>query len=206
MWPKWIENTVKAVTVVATVVAVGAVVVGTGGTAAVIVAGALTTGVVSGFANEAAGGSYTNGFVGGAVAGTVQSVASLAGPLGNVAGGTANGLGSMITDTLDNLDSSVEKKITKEEILKDAGVNAVKGAAFSLPGGFMQWATGPSNTAAQSLMKGYNSNSTNVYGLFYGLIDNGLLAADSTGNLFGDSTASVENSVTEMEKNNVGKE
>ena len=60
----------------------------------------------------------------------------------------------------------------------DAGVNAVKGAAFSLPGRFMQWATGPSNTTAQSLMKGYNSNST----------------------------ASVENSVTEMEKNNVGKE
>ena len=41
-------------------------------------------------------------------------------------------------------------------------------------------------------MRGYNKNSTNVYGLFYGLIDNGLLVADSTGNLFTNSPAYVE--------------
>ncbi|MEE1100249.1 MAG: hypothetical protein U0K86_02040 [Agathobacter sp.] len=162
MWPKWVENTVKAVTVVATVVAVGAVVVGTGGAAAVVVAGALTTGVVSGFANEASGGSYTNGFIGGTVAGTVQSIASFAGPVGNVAGGAANGLGSFITDSLDNIDSSVAKKKSNEDVIKDAGINAAKGTLFSLPGGFMQWATSTSNTTAQELMKGYNSNS--VYG------------------------------------------
>ena len=158
MWPKWVENTVKAVTVVATVVAVGAVVVGTGGAAAVVVAGALTTGVVSGFANEASGGSYTNGFIGG----TVQSIASFAGPVGNVAGGAANGLGPFITDSLDNIDSSVVKKKYNEDVIKDAGINAAKGTLFSLPGGFMQWATSTSNTTAQELMKGYNSNS--VYG------------------------------------------
>ena len=65
MWPKWVETTVKAVTVVTTVVAVGAVVVGTGGTAAPFIAGVLLAGTIGGFAIENIGGSYSNGFFGG---------------------------------------------------------------------------------------------------------------------------------------------
>ena len=206
MWPKWVETTVKAVTVVATVVAVGAVVVGTGGTAAVIMAGALTTGVVSGNVNEALGGSYINGFAGGVLAGAVQSVTSLAGPIGNILGGCANGLGSAVTDTLDNLDPWSNKKKSVQQVRSDAVTSSAKGMAFSIPGGYMQWATGPSNTTAQALMRGYNKNSTNVYGLFYGLIDNGLLAADSTGNLFTNSPAYVEEKTSDMKERNEDKE
>ena len=206
MWPKWVETTVKAVTVVATVVAVGAVVVGTGGTAAVIMAGALTTGVVSGNVNEALGGSYINGFAGGVLAGAVQSVTSLAGPIGNILGGCANGLGSAVTDTLDNLDPWSNKKKSVQQVRSDAVTSSAKGMAFSIPGGYMQWATGPSNTTAQALMRGYNKNSTNVYGVFYGLIDNGLLAADSTGNLFTNSPAYVEEKTSDVKERNEDKE
>ena len=206
MWPKWVETTVKAVTVVATVVVVGAVVVGTGGTAAVIMAGALTTGVVSGNVNEALGGSYINGFAGGVLAGAVQSVTSLAGPVGNILGGCANGLGSAVTDTLDNLDPWSNKKKSVQQVRSDAVTSSAKGMAFSIPGGYMQWATGPSNTTAQALMRGYNKNSTNVYGVFYGLIDNGLLAADSTGNLFTNSPAYVEEKTSDVKERNEDKE
>ena len=72
MWPKWVETTVKAVTVVTTVVAVGAVVVGTGGTAAPFIAGVLLAGTIGGFANENIGGSYSNGFLGGCFTGIIQ--------------------------------------------------------------------------------------------------------------------------------------
>ena len=110
-WPEWVETTVKVVTVTTAVVAVGAVIVGTGGLGAAVLAGAAAGGAISGFANEAAGGSYTNGFIGGAVTGTIQTLAStFGGPAGMVVGGAANGLGSLITDNLDNLDKSVVKK------------------------------------------------------------------------------------------------
>ena len=200
MWPKWVETTVKVVTVIAAVATVGAVVVGTGGVATVIVAGALTTGVISGFVNEELSGSYINGFAGGVLAGTIQAVTSLTGPVGNIIGGAANGLGSAVTDTLDNLDPWSNKKKSVEQIERDAVTSSAKGMVFSLPGGFMQWATGPGNTTAQALMRGYNTNSTNVYGLFYGLIDNGLLAADSIGNMFTNLPTHIKEQISDMKK------
>ena len=114
MWPKWVETTVKAVTVVTTVVAVGAVVVGTGGTAAPFIAGVLLAGTIGGFANENIGGSYSNGFFGGCFTGIIQGAGSMLGPIGNtIGGGIGSAVGTMVTEYLDNIDSTVEKNMKK---------------------------------------------------------------------------------------------
>ena len=114
MWPKWVETTVKAVTVVTTVVAVGAVVVGTGGTAAPFIAGVLLAGTIGGFANENIGGSYSNGFLGGCFTGIIQGAGSMLGPIGNtIGGGIGSAVGTMVTEYLDNIDSTVEKNMKK---------------------------------------------------------------------------------------------
>ena len=76
-----------------TVVAVGAVVVGTGGTAAPFIAGVLLAGTIGGFANENIGGSYSNGFLGGCFTGIIQGAGSMLGPIGNTIGG---GIGSAV--------------------------------------------------------------------------------------------------------------
>ena len=145
-WPEWVENTVKVVTVVAAGVAIvgavaavavaapAAVVVGTG-----LAASATCAGVISGFVNEGNGGSYTNGFIGGAVAGTVQYIgARLGGGVGNELGGAiGNALGANITNRLDNLDKTVSAKYTEEQITNNTLVSGIYGAAFSLPGTFI---------------------------------------------------------------------
>ena len=93
-----------------TVVAVGAVVVGTGGTAAPFIAGVLLAGTIGGFANENIGGSYSNGFLGGCFTGIIQGAGSMLGPIGNTIGAA---VGTMVTEYLDNIDSTVEKNMKK---------------------------------------------------------------------------------------------
>lgn len=72
-------------------------------------------------------------------------------------------------------------------------------AVTSLPGAFMQGATNGFspidylkgktvlNSVAESLMTGFDDSSASIINQIYGAIDNGLIAADSTGNLFDES-------------------
>lgn len=177
-WPKWIETMAKVVTVGVAVVAVGAVVVGTGGVAATVFAGVAVGGVVGGFANEKAGGSYINGWTGGAVAGGIQAGGGYAlGPVGTIIGGSFNGIGSAITDRLDNIDKYNNKYKTSEQIEQDSVRMAKKGILCSIPGGFMQWATDCADildSVAQALM-GYTPAFGRGLNQFYGIIDNLLL-------------------------------
>ena len=171
MWPKWVETTVKAVTVVATVVAVGAVVVGTGGAVVPFIAGALLAGTVGGFANENMGGSYTNGFIGGCVTGIIQGAGSMLGPIGNtLGGGVGSSVGTATTEYLDNIDSTVEKK--HEEIGTDALTSGLKGLAWGTFTGSVQGITSYNDaTLGKNVVdsfSGYTKTTGNVLNTFYG--------------------------------------
>lgn len=188
MWPQWVETVAKVVTVAVAVVAVVAVVatatVATGGAALglAVAAGATVGGVVNGFVNEANGGSYINGWVGGAVSGGTQALLGYNNPVGFVIGGSANGLGSYITDKLDNIDPTNDKYKTEEEIRESAQTNAIKGMAYSIPGAFMGWFTSYANeypSVVDALMEGYNKSFGEGLNQFYGIIDNLLLGGDS---------------------------
>lgn len=189
MWPQWIETVAKVVTVTVAVAAVAAVVVtatvATGGAAAValsVAAGAAVGGVVNGFVNEANGGSYINGWVGGAVSGGIQAFLGYNNPFGFVIGGSANGLGSYITDHLDNIDSTNDKYKTEEEICESAQTNAINGMVYSIPGALMGWFTSYANeypSVVNALMEGYNNGFGEGLNQFYGLIDNLLLGGES---------------------------
>ena len=73
------------------------------GTAAVFAAGVLSAGTVGGFANECAGGSYTAGFIGGSATGTIQTLGSFLGSVGNTIEGTiGSGIGTYLTERIDN--------------------------------------------------------------------------------------------------------
>lgn len=141
-WAEWFENAAKVVTVVGAVVAVGTIIVTAPASVPLaIAAGAVTAGVISGFANERNGGSYFNGFVGGGIAGSIQTVLSLSfGPIGTIVGGAGNGVGSALTDMLDNLDGTVSKKKTEEEIFASSVNNALVGMTFSIPAAYIQGA------------------------------------------------------------------
>ena len=178
-WPKWVENVAKIVTVGAAIVSVGAIIVGSGGFAITVLAGAMVGGVVSGFANETAGGSYTNGFIGGTASGGIQAALGYGkfGPLGTIVGGSANGVGAWITDSLDNIDHTNKKYKTKEEITENAIDVAKKGIIASAPGAFVQSLTryANNNTVAKELM-GYTEKLGTGLEQFYGVVDNLLLA------------------------------
>ncbi|MDD3361691.1 MAG: DUF6531 domain-containing protein [Hespellia sp.] len=179
-WPKWIETAAKVVTVGVAVVAVGAVVIGTGGLAATVVAGMAVGGVVGGMTNERAGGSYLNGYAGGALSGGIQALTGKipkVGPLGTIIGGAANGLGSWVTDNLDNIDPYNNKYKTPEQINDNALKTAGRGVICSIPGGSMQWMTDFADvggSVARELM-GYTSGFGRGLGQFYGILDNLLL-------------------------------
>ena len=171
MWPKWVETTVKAVTVVTTVVAVGAVVVGTGGTAAPFIAGVLLAGTIGGFANENIGGSYSNGFLGGCFTGIIQGAGSMLGPIGNtIGGGIGSAVGTMVTEYLDNIDSTVEKK--HEEIGADALTSGLKGLVWGTFTGSVQGITFYNDVALEKNVvdsfSGYTKTTGNVLNTFYG--------------------------------------
>ena len=171
MWPKWVETTVKAVTVVTTVVAVGAVVVGTGGTAAPFIAGVLLAGTIGGFANENIGGSYSNGFFGGCFTGIIQGAGSMLGPIGNtIGGGIGSAVGTMVTEYLDNIDSTVEKK--HEEIGADALTSGLKGLVWGTFTGSVQGITFYNDVALEKNVvdsfSGYTKTTGNVLNTFYG--------------------------------------
>lgn len=184
LWPSFIENAVKVVSVAATVVAVGAVIVGTGGTAAVAAAGILTAGTVGGFANEHAGGSYINGFVGGAATGGIQMGVSSKIPLiGNTVGGAVgSGVGTAITEWLDNEDPTVNNK--HEDIPGDATKSALTGALW---GAFCDGVNGivEGNNAmlkkdpSWTKFNGYTEKMGNILNIFYGTVTAALANEES---------------------------
>lgn len=141
-WPKWLENTVKAVSVVVavaaavvTVAAVSAFTAGTGSAAAVygatVFLGAALSGINGGVANEAKGNSYTNGYVGGFISGGTQSAASRL-PGGTVWGGTlGTSTGTAVTMGLNNLDPDSANS-TVSEIATEVKNSAIKATATSM--------------------------------------------------------------------------
>ena len=145
-----------------------------------VAASATVGGTVNGFVNEANGGSYINGCAGGLVSGGIQSVMGYSNPVFGILGGAGNGLGSYITDILDNVDSTNEKNKTSEEIKNDAINSAVKGMIYSIPGSLMGWCVDKSVGVASELMVGYSGGFREALKQFYGILDNLLLAADSS--------------------------
>lgn len=92
------------------------------------------------------------------------------------------GLGSYITDKLDNIDPTNDKYKTEEEIRESAQTNAIKEIAYSIPGAFMGWFTSYANkspSVVDALMEGYNKSFGEGLNQFYGIIDNLLLGGDS---------------------------
>ena len=185
-WAKWIENTVKAVTVVAAAAAVvGAVATVAVSAPAIAVvatgfaASAACAGVVSGFVNEKHGGSYTNGFVGGAVAAAIQYVgAKFMGPIGNEVGGAlGNAIGTNITNRLDNMDKTVSAKYTEKEIMNNTIVSGINGALWSLPGTFMSCCT---SNVYTDLMPTYTDGFGEAINQFFGAIDNLFMTGEGT--------------------------
>lgn len=195
-WPEWIETTAKVLTVTTAVVAVGAVIVGTGGAAGVILAGAAVGGTINGFANENSGGSYINGWCGGAVAGGIQAFAGYHwGGVGMLLGGAGNGIGSFVTDVLDNIDPYNDKYKTEEQVLNDAWQNAHRGVICSIPGFLMGWMVGfaNQNKIAKELMQ-YSPEFGEVLNQIFGAIDN-ILLVDWNG---GDGDEIIENEGEEL--------
>ena len=176
-----IDTIVKVTSVVATTVAIGAVVVGTGGTAAVFAAGVLSAGTVGGFANECAGGSYTAGFIGGSATGTIQTLGSFLGPVGNTIGGTiGSGIGTYLTEKIDNGDPRLD--IHHEDIKGDVMASTIMGGTMGMITGSVQFITEGGDEILKKSPSFWNdiggakySNTTgNVLNTFYGAITAGL--------------------------------
>ena len=128
-WPKLLEKAAKVVAVAAVVVTAVAVVtvatVGTGGlalTAAGVAFGMACGGLVGGIANEAKGESFINGWIGGATSGFTQSVGTATfGPAGTIAGGgLGSGLGTAVTESLNNIGKPISEQKPFRTILNDS--------------------------------------------------------------------------------------
>ena len=170
-WPKWVEKAAKVVAIAA--VAVTAVVVvsvataATGGAAAPLAVataniafGTACGGLVGGLANEAKGESFINGSLGGAASGFIQSTTSaLLKPFGLNGvgtivggGGIGSGVGTLITETLNNQGKPIEEQKSAEEIKK----SALKSAAIATVMSTVTAGVGGAVDYAQSA-DGYNS-------------------------------------------------
>lgn len=183
LWAEELETAAKAVTKVVALAAIGACIISGGPILALaVVTAAAVAGVISGCANEKIGGSYINGWVGGAIGGGSQTLAGSINPAVFVLGGSLNGVGSAITDYLDNIDPTNNKYKTDEEILRDARTNAMKGMVYSIPGTFMGWAVDSANAdiaGTKSLMPSYTEFFGEGLNQFFGAFDNLWLAVDS---------------------------
>jgi len=166
-WPKWVEKAAKAVAVAAVVVTAAVVVsvatVGTGGLALAAASVAFSTacgGLIGGIANERKGESFVNGWIGGAVNGFVQSTATvLLAPSGLSAvgttfgGGVGSGLGTAITETLNNKGKPKQEQKSSQDILKSSAKSVAIGTTMSA---FTAGLTSMVDFAIYSPM-GYNS-------------------------------------------------
>ena len=181
-WPKWLETAAKVVAVAAVavtaVVLVSVVTAGTGGlalTAASIGFGTACGGLVGGIANESKGGSFINGWLGGAANGLIQSM------LGNkfmypgtiVGGSIGSGVGTMITESLNNRERSWEEQV---DVQKAAMESALYGAIMSTMTAGMNYAFNEAlKTQAGGLMPSLNEGFNEMMKGFFGAMDDALV-------------------------------
>jgi len=185
-WAKWLETTVKVLSVtvavaatVTMVAAVSAFTAGTGSAAAVygasIFLGATLSGINGGIANEAKGNSYANGYLGGITGGTIQSVCSKT-PLGVIVGGTIGvTIGTAITDGMNNLDPYSQNS-TAQEIAMNAISSGGKALITSSITAFMGYASDLAVIdGANGLMPTYTYGFGEAVKTFFGWLDDALV-------------------------------
>lgn len=94
--------------------------------------GASLSGINGAVANDASGNSYFNGYVGGATGGAIQSGASALFSYGGtlVGGAIGVGVGTVVTDVLNNIDP-YSSNSSCNQIANKAFISAAKGAVTS---------------------------------------------------------------------------
>ncbi len=154
---------------------------GVAGLVATVSVGATAGGLVGGYMNEAAGGSFVAGWVGGAFNGAIQTVGFLScGYVGTIFGGGIGGsVGTFITESLNclqqnrkyNLQSIVDKSIragfssaitsiftASVQFLANSGIGSVVGGSIidKIPGSI------------------FGAGSANILSTLFGIIDDSL--------------------------------
>ena len=168
------------VTVAATVALAATTIIATSNVAitiASIAAGTAIGGLVGGLMNENKGERFTYGWIGGAVSGLIQSSLSerwMAG--GAIAGGGAGSfLGTMITESLNNIDKPDENKTTFMQIMVNAGKAGVVAAGFGCFTGLMNkgfnMATEPDSVYAKIYGKPISKIFERMATTFFGVVD-----------------------------------
>lgn len=138
-----------------------------------VASGAAIGGTVNGVINIKNGGNFANGFIGGAISGAIQGgLSSKLGPVGNIVGGMANGLGTFVTEGLDRIDGYNYKNLG--QIGEDSIKSALLGMVCSLPGGLIQAGTLNENIL-EELMVNYTKRFGDQLNNFFGILDNFLL-------------------------------
>ncbi len=138
-----------------------------------VASGAAIGGTVNGVINIKNGGNFANGFIGGAISGAIQGgLSSKLGPVGNIVGGMANGLGTFVTEGLDRIDGYNYKNLG--QIGEDSIKSALLGMVCSLPGGLIQAGTLNENIL-EELMVNYTKRFGDQLNNFFGTLDNFLL-------------------------------
>ena len=185
-WPKWIERAAKIVTAAVAVTAavvmvatVSAVSCGTAAPGALVGAsmflGAALSGINGGIANEKNGNSYINGYIGGAVGGTIQAACSQT-PVGVIAGGGAGVFaGTIITDTLNNIDP-YSKNSTAKEVVANATLSAGKAFITSSLTAFMNYTSDLAvSSRGDGLMQSFTFGFGEAVKSFFGWLDDALV-------------------------------
>ncbi|WP_379714568.1 RHS repeat-associated core domain-containing protein [Mediterraneibacter gnavus] len=157
---KWIvehkEDIIKVVGTSLVIAGIAVAAISTSG-----VAGIVLMGVASGAA------------IGGAISGAIQGgLSSKLGPVGNIVGGMANGLGTFVTEGLDRIDGYNYKNLG--QIGEDSIKSALLGMVCSLPGGLIQAGTLNENIL-EELMVNYTKRFGDQLNNFFGILDNFLL-------------------------------
>lgn len=172
-WPKWFEAGVKILAVAAIAVTTALVITGTGGAAAVFGLSVACSAATGGYFNEKKGGSFTNGYLGGAVSGAVQSTAGFAlGPAGTALGGSAGtGLGTFLTETLDSFCGPPDLKKGFKEIAADSGKAAFVALGTSSVTAIVGSGLDPMKNPCLSLMNNMTTPFRNMLSSFFGAAD-----------------------------------
>ena len=135
--PSWLGKALAIVAVVVAAVAVTAAVATGAGAVLVGIAsvtfGTACGGLVGGLYNESKGESFENGWMGGATSGFIQSLSTVSfGPIGTiVGGGFGSGLGTYVTENLNNQYRPNDRKKTHEQIVNASINSAVVASVIS---------------------------------------------------------------------------
>lgn len=183
LWAEELETAAKAIAWGVAIVAVAACIAAGGPIVTLAIAtGAAVAGVINGYANEEVGGSYINGWAGGAVSGGLQMWAGAGNPLRFITAGGVNGIGSVITDVLDNIDPTNDKYKTSDEIYRDMRIAEIKGMAWSIPGALMGAGVDEANKNPETIgavMKNYTRRFGEGLNQFFGATDTLMMVIDN---------------------------